>query len=163
MALLTEYATFFISPFGDSSVCDELNSFLRSHGVVNVEKRLIDGERGTGWLFLVEYSRESAKSGQNSTPRIDYREVLNPEAYAVFDKLRSIRKTLADKTGTPVYTVFTNDQLAAMVKNPPRSMKDLMAIAGIGEARSRQYGEAFIKFFAQEDAPSADETPGQPV
>gem|GEM_PF-7103169 len=47
MALLTQYASFFISPFGEKSVTDELNAFLRSHRIVNVEKRLIDGERGS--------------------------------------------------------------------------------------------------------------------
>jgi hypothetical protein len=44
MALLTQYVSFFISPFGEKSVCDELNAFIKSHRVVNVEKRLIDGE-----------------------------------------------------------------------------------------------------------------------
>jgi hypothetical protein len=55
LALLTQYAGFFISPFGEKSVAEELNAFLRSHRIVNVEKRLIDGERGTGWVFLIEY------------------------------------------------------------------------------------------------------------
>jgi hypothetical protein len=55
MPLLTQYRSFFVSPFGEASVCDELNAFLKSHRIVNVEKRLVDGERGTGWLFLVEY------------------------------------------------------------------------------------------------------------
>jgi hypothetical protein len=45
MALLTQYKPFFISPFGESSVCDELNKFLSSNRIVNVEKHLIDGER----------------------------------------------------------------------------------------------------------------------
>jgi len=58
MALLTQYVSFFISPFGERTVTEELNIFLRSHRIINVEKRLIDGERGTGWVFLVEYGLE---------------------------------------------------------------------------------------------------------
>ena len=65
MALLTQYACFFISPFGEKSVADELNTFLRSHRIVNVEKRLIDGERGTGWVFLIEYGTND--TGKNSS------------------------------------------------------------------------------------------------
>jgi hypothetical protein len=38
MALLTQYVSFFVSPFGEKSVADELNAFLRSHRIVNVEK-----------------------------------------------------------------------------------------------------------------------------
>jgi len=45
MALLTQYTSFFVSPFGEKSVTDELNTFLRSHRIVNIEKKLIDGER----------------------------------------------------------------------------------------------------------------------
>ena len=124
MALLTQYAGFFISPFGEKSVTDELNVFLRSHRIVNVEKRLIDGERGTGWVFLVEYGIDAGKStsnSSNSTQRIDYREILNDFEYALFEKLRNLRKEIAEKSGMPVYAVFTNEQLAAMVKNPPKT------------------------------------------
>ncbi|MDR2501538.1 MAG: HRDC domain-containing protein [Treponema sp.] len=80
---------------------------------------------------------------------MDYRESLNPVVYALFDKLRGLRKNLAEKAGLPVYVVFTNDQLAAMVKRPPKTAKDLLAIAGIGEARVKQYGPAFLDVFAE--------------
>ena len=146
MALLTQYISFFISPFGEKSVTDKLNVFLRSHRIVNVEKRLIDGERGTGWVFLVEYGTDGGKTS-NQAQRIDYREVFNDSEYALFDKLRNLRKEIADKAGMPVYAVFTNDQLASMVKKPPKSAKELLSIAGIGEARVKQYGEAFLNIF----------------
>jgi len=151
MALLTQYASFYVSPFGEKSVTDELNDFLRSHRIVNVEKRLIDGERGTGWVFLVEYGTDGGKNAPNAqSQRIDYREVLNPAEYALYDKLRGLRKELADKSGIPVYAVFTNDQLASMVKKPPRTAKDLLSISGIGESRVKQYGDAFINIFSAE-------------
>jgi len=152
MAFLTQYVSFYVSPFGEKSVTDELNVFLRSHRIVNVEKRLIDGERGTGWVFLVEYGTDGGKNTPNaSSQRIDYREVLKPDEYALYDKLRSLRKTLADKSGIPVYAVFTNDQLASMVKKPPKTAKDLLSISGIGESRVKQYGEMFINLFLKEE------------
>jgi len=152
MALLTQYASFYVSPFGEKSVTDELNSFLRSHRIVNVDKRLIDGERGTGWVFLVEYGNTDSKNTSNaSSQRIDYREVLNPVEYALYDKLRNLRKQIAEKSGIPVYAVFTNDQLAGMVKKPPKTAKDLLSISGIGEARVKQYGEVFLNLFLAEE------------
>ncbi|MDR0300837.1 MAG: HRDC domain-containing protein [Treponema sp.] len=153
MPLLTQFASFYVSPFGEKSVTDELNVFLRSHRIINVDKRLIDGDRGTGWVFLVEYGSaggEGGKSASNSSQRIDYREVLNPTEYALYDKLRNLRKEIADKAGIPVYAVFTNDHLAGMVKKPPKTAKDLLSISGIGESRVKQYGEAVINLFAQE-------------
>jgi superfamily II DNA helicase RecQ len=169
MGLLTQYCSFFISPFGEKSVTDELNDFLRSHRIINVEKKLIDSERGTGWAFLVEYGSGDGggKTSPNAgSPRVDYREVLNPVEYALFDKLRGIRKETAEKAGIPVYTVFTNEQLAGMVKKPLKSVKDLLAIPGVGEARVKQYGEPFLQFFlnsqlnAQQEQ-SPHETPEQ--
>ena len=151
MPLLTQYISFYVSPFGENSVTDELNSFLRSHRIINVEKRLIDGERGTGWIFLIEYGNESGKNTSSASQRVDYREVLNPVEYALYDKLRNLRKEIADKSGIPVYTVFTNDQLASMVKKPPKKTKDLLSISGIGEARIKQYGEDFINLFITEE------------
>jgi superfamily II DNA helicase RecQ len=133
MALLTQFTSFFISPFGENSVSDDLNAFLRSHRIVNVEKRLIDGERGTGWAFLVEYGTDGkSQPNAQSQPRVDYREVLSEADYAVFDKLRNIRKELAEKQGIPVYAVFSNEQLAGMVKKQPVQP----------DAHDQQYGPA---------------------
>ena len=151
MPLLTQYASFYVSPFGERTVTEELNTFLRSHRIVNVEKRLIDGERGTGWVFLIEYGNTDNKNtASSSSQRIDYREVLNPVEYALYDKLRDLRKQIAEKSGIPIYAVFTNDQLAGMVKKPPTTPKDLMSISGVGEARIKQYGEAFVNLLSNE-------------
>ncbi len=147
MALLTQFASFFISPFGEPTVCDELNKFLRSRRIVNVEKRLIDSERGTGWLFLVEYGEELKLPQPAGNTRIDYRETLTPQVYDLFDKLRGLRKAISEKQGVPVYAIFTNEQLAAMAKSPPNTLKDLLAYPGVGDGRVKQYGEAFLELF----------------
>jgi superfamily II DNA helicase RecQ len=165
MALLTQFHGFFISPFGDDSDCDDLNQFLRSHRIVNIEKKLIDGERGTGWLFLVEYGNETKAGGAQggaAQPKVDYKEVLSAEEFAVYDRLRRLRKEMADKQGLPPYAVFNNEQLAAMVRKKDFTLKDLAALPGVGESRIKQYGAVFIK--ALNDAkvnapvPAADAT-----
>ena len=160
MALLTQYVSFFISPFGEKSVTDELNVFLRSHRIVNVDKRLIDGDRGTGWVFLVEYGTESAAknvSNASTSQRVDYREILSADEYVLFEKLRALRKELAEKSGIPAYAVFTNDQLMGMVKKPPKAAKDLLAITGVGEARVKQYGEVFLNLFSSTEGQVSNE------
>jgi superfamily II DNA helicase RecQ len=162
MPLLTQYRSFFISPFGEAAVCDELNVFLKAHRIVNVEKRLIDGERGTGWLFLVEYGSDNKNPSSPAAPRVDYREILTEQEYALFDKLRQLRKELAEKQGIPVYAVFTNDHLAGMIKNRPGGLKDLAALPGVGESRVRLYGEPFLKILS-EHSRGAHEAAEQPL
>ncbi|MEA1910436.1 MAG: HRDC domain-containing protein [Spirochaetota bacterium] len=125
---------------------------------MNLEKKLIDGERGTGWVFLVEYGNEN-KSQTSNKVRVDYREVLNEQEFAFFDHLRQVRKTIAEKNGVPVYAVFTNEQLAGMVKKPPKTIKDVFSLPGVGEARVKQFGEAFVKA-CLEITEKTDETSG---
>lgn len=44
--------------------------------------------------------------------RVDYREALPPHEFAAFAKLRELRQQLTRAEAVPVYTIFTNDQLA---------------------------------------------------
>lgn len=147
------YATFFVSPFAGGD-CDEVNRFLRSHRIVGIDKRPVDGERGTGWMFLIEYLQEGSSSAQRQTgQRVDYREKLPPEEFAVFDTLRRLRKHLAETHGVPVYAVFSNEQLAAMARLRPDSRTALMRIDGIGEAKASQYGDAFLQVLRDQAKP----------
>ena len=162
MALFSQFQTFFLSPFGEASVSDELNRFLRGHRIINLEKKMIDGERGTGWLFLVEYGQEQ-KGGGSYSAKTDWREVLSADEFVTFDRLRALRKTIAERHGVPVYAVFTNDHLAAMVKGAPRSLKDLLAIPGVGESKVSQFGEEFLAAMHGGRPVDGDEAPGPAV
>jgi superfamily II DNA helicase RecQ len=62
-------------------------------------------------VSLARRLRRSTKKG-----RIDYREILPSEDFLVFVKLRDLRKQMAQAEAAPVYTIFTNDQLAEMVR-----------------------------------------------
>ena len=82
MSLQTQFMTFFISPFSEPSASAELKNFLKSHRIINVEKRLIDGDRGTGWVFLVEYTDiEGGKSAYTMSSKVDWHDVFNPSQF----------------------------------------------------------------------------------
>lgn len=85
---------------------------------------MIDGERGTGWIFLVEYSdNEGTKSSYTMSSKVDWRDVLNPSQFAVCVFLRKTRKEIGDKTKIPLYGILSNEQLALMSQNPPKQKK----------------------------------------
>jgi ribonuclease D len=56
---------------------------------------------------------------------VDYKEVLKPEEFEVFSRLRDWRKNVAEKEGVPVYAVLTNEQLAQMVQKQVKSKAGL--------------------------------------
>ncbi len=88
--------------------------------------------------------------------------MLNREDFAVFSKLRDLRKEVAQETGVPVYAIFNNEQLAQMVQKRARAKADLEAITHVGDARIEKYGSRFVDFLTKQwDA--TDETDGESV
>ena len=132
----------------------ELNQFLASHRVCSVTRELIVEGGSSYWSVCVEWTpgRESssATSGSDRKSRIDYREVLPPDQFAVFAKLRALRKEMAEKDGVPPYAVFTNEHLADMVRQKITSLTALQSLDGVGPSKSDKYGAAFLKLLQSE-------------
>ena len=139
----------FIVPVKNLSLPEgEMNAFLCSHRVLAVRKEFVCDGENSFWTFCVEYL-ESAPAGNaapgSKLPKVDYKEVLKPEEFEVFSRLRDWRKGVAEKEGVPVYVVFTNEQLAEMVKKKVSSKAALKEIEGVGEARVEKYGDAVLE------------------
>ena len=159
---------FFTIPIRDDGrAVDELNAFLRSHRVLHVDRQWVDQGMNSCWTFCVDYwdaaeNRQPAASGGKSRNRVDYREVLPPEQFAVFSRLRDWRKAVAQQESTPPYTIFDNQQLAQMVQKRVTSKQELLNIAGIGEARVEKYGAAVLELLnVRFSTDELTESPGQ--
>lgn len=63
----------------------------------------------------------------------------------LFEELRKLRKTLADKQGVPAYQVFADTTLQQMTSERPVTRQELMAIDGVGENKLQRYGNLFLK------------------
>jgi len=140
---------FFRIPAGDTGCfAEELNAFLRGHRILTVQREFVSGADGAWWAICVEYLSAAADTGPaaNGTGKgkIDYREKLNAEDFAVFSALRDVRKELAERDGVPVYAVFTNEQIAEMVTSKADSLTALRKIDGVGDSRIEKYGERFV-------------------
>ena len=142
MGLQARFVTFFVSPFSESSATAELNDFLKSHRVVNVEKTFIDGQRGTGWAFLVEYTDSPDPAAPAS--RVDYRDILNEEDFAVYDLLRKKRKEISQSRSLPLYGIFSNEQLAQMAQERPQTAEDLKKIRQVSPQKAAEFAKDFL-------------------
>jgi superfamily II DNA helicase RecQ len=128
----------------------EMNAFLRGHRVLAVKKEFVADGENSFWRFCVEYL-DGAGAGAllpGGRPKIDYKEVLKPEEFEVFSRLRDWRKSVAEKEGVPVYAVLTNEQLAQMVQKQVKSKAGLKEIEGVGDARVEKYGDALLQLLA---------------
>ena len=123
----------------------EMNAFLRAHRVLAVKKEFVPDGENSFWAFCVEFLDPPGPMLGGKPPKVDYRELLKPEEFEVFSRLREWRKALAEKEGVPVYAILTNEQLAQLVQKKVSSKTALKEIEGIGDARVEKYGEALLQ------------------
>lgn len=145
-----QYRVFAIPATGSPDLEEEMNLFLRSHKVIAVQKSIEHIDGVMRWCFCVEYldgavSPERLRGVRRGRERIDYKEVLCEADFACFARLREVRKQLAESEAIPVYTVCTNEQLAAMATKRPETLSQLKEIEGLGDAKAGKYGTAFLQ------------------
>ncbi|MEX1368357.1 MAG: HRDC domain-containing protein [Nannocystaceae bacterium] len=151
---------FFRIPVNDSGEAEaDLDRFLASHRVVEVERHLVDDGTRSMWALCVSYTQAQTSTARTiaaatATTRtgkssVDYRQVLTEEEFAVFSRLRAMRKDTALKEGIPPYQVFNNEHLAAMVRGRMKTTAELAAISGVGQARLSKYAGPFVEALAR--------------
>ena len=62
----------------------------------------------------------------------------------LFERLRALRKQLADERDVPAYIVFSDVSLRQMARNYPANENDFAHISGVGEKKLREFGEIFL-------------------
>ena len=67
---------------------------------------------------------------------------VSPEDDDLFERLRALRKQLADEQGVPAYVVFSDATLREMAAEKPTSEGQLLAINGVGPVKVERYGDA---------------------
>lgn len=130
---------------------EELNQFLAAHRILAIDRQFIQDGPNSAWALSVTYIEPGSRPPPTiRRGKIDYREILSEPDFAVFAKLRALRKTLADREGVPAYALFTNEQLAEMVQRRVVTATGLREIQGVGEARVDRHGEAFLAILRAE-------------
>jgi len=79
-------------------------------------------------------------------------------ADGLFERLRVLRKTIADENNAPAYVVFSDRTLLAMADARPQDEIEMLGVSGVGEHKMNQYGKIFleeIRRYTQEEARGA--------
>ncbi|MGA9778495.1 MAG: RecQ family ATP-dependent DNA helicase [Limisphaerales bacterium] len=66
----------------------------------------------------------------------------------LFDKLRALRKQLADERAVPPYIIFSDVSLRQMARFYPAGERDFSRISGVGERKLREFGGLFLREIA---------------
>ena len=62
----------------------------------------------------------------------------------LFERLRTLRKRLADEAGVPPYIVFSDATLRDMCAKRPATEDEFLDVSGVGATKLARYGEAFL-------------------
>jgi ATP-dependent DNA helicase RecQ len=63
----------------------------------------------------------------------------------LFERLRVLRRQIADRESVPAYVVFSDAVLRDMAARVPTSERELLAISGVGTAKLQRYGASFLE------------------
>jgi ATP-dependent DNA helicase RecQ len=101
----------------------------------------------------VELHELAAEAVAAGGPMVDHRdrsrrngvaEEVAPADQALFQRLKELRKSLADRQRVPAYIVFSDKVLQEMTTRRPTSEIELLAISGVGPAKLHKYGSEFL-------------------
>jgi ATP-dependent DNA helicase RecQ len=82
----------------------------------------------------------TAKSARGSSSRTG----ASSTDDTLFERLRALRKRLANEHGLPPYVIFHDSTLRQMAEHRPLDLEQFAALPGVGQAKLARYGEQFI-------------------
>ncbi len=71
------------------------------------------------------------------------------ETAELFDRLKTLRRSLAGARGVPAYVVFSDATLMRIAEERPSSPDALLGISGIGPKKLELYGDALLDLVHQ--------------
>jgi ATP-dependent DNA helicase RecQ len=103
--------------------------------------------------FAFAMPRSVAKSEKRRSQRLGALPTVRDDA--LFERLRSLRKGLADDQGVPPYVVFSDATLREMSMRQPVSLQAFRQIGGVGDVKLERYGSVFVEAIRSFDSVDA--------
>ncbi len=101
-------------------------------------------QKGSHILFgkerIMALRKEKAKA-KTARERYEFEEYDR----TLFERLRNVRKRIAEEQKVPPYIIFSDRTLHEMCRRFPSTLSDIRKISGVGDAKLERYGEDFIK------------------
>ena len=104
-----------------------------NYGAVKLTPRgqtVLDGKQVFGYL---------------KTKRQTHKETVETGDDELFEKLRKLRRELADVRGVPAFVIFSDRSLRDMVARMPKTAAEFRRVHGVGDFKWLEFGETFLK------------------
>ncbi len=123
-----------------------VNETTDGYSVLKLNKRSWEILRKQRPVHIAVTKKPESKALGEYNPRTAEIEML-------FERLRQLRKQIADAQSVPPYVIFADSSLKLMAQLQPQNLEAFAEISGVGTHKLKQYGEQFvseIRAFCQE-------------
>lgn len=110
--------------------------------VLKLNKQSWEILRGQRTVTLTISKRSQSPQEQATNPR-------QMEVEILYDKLKVLRKQLADLQSVPPYVIFADTTLKVMAQIQPQTKTELSKLSGINPHKLEQYGEKFLNLISE--------------
>ncbi len=123
---------------------------MEGHGALKLTEQSRPVLRGERSLRLRRDPERQRGSARQRTARAEA--PMDAEAHALWERLRTCRRELAQAQGVPPYVIFNDATLREMVTYRPRDAEELGRISGVGVVKLERYGTDFLSVLAEHAA-----------
>ena len=107
-----------------------------------VSRQILKGLRKVEISEFISYAERQTAELEQISRTASKSEQIKGE---LFEKLRTLRKQIADAIGSPAYIVFSDATLVDMAAKKPITKSQFLEVSGVGQEKFKRFGEAFIK------------------
>lgn len=118
--------------------------------VLRLKKNAITVLKGEEKVFLSLPKNDdiTAKSGKNKE-----RSRIDTANSPLFERLRALRREIAEEENKPPFLIFSDATLHQMVRDKPQTIEQLLNISGVGQHKLKHYGLQFLQALTRELEP----------
>ena len=116
--------------------------------VLRLSKKAIPILKGEETISLTLPQADAIGKSSKKTQSRQIKAEQNP----LFEKLRLLRRQLADDENKPPFMIFSDMTLHDMVNRKPQTMEQLLAVSGVGQHKLTHYGQPFLTALTEEDS-----------
>lgn len=109
---------------------------------IKLNKRAIPLLKGQQGIQLVQPTAENSKN----KPR---KALLDEPSSPIFEKLRTLRKKIAEEENKPPFMIFSDAALIDMAEKQPKNLIEFLEVNGVGQHKMHHYGKIFIECLAE--------------
>lgn len=115
--------------------------------VTEIGRNVLFGKEKAMLVVIKREEQTTTKRKKGATPiqqTIPTPTVFDGESDTLFEKLRQLRKKLADQQAIPAYIVLSDKVLHLLASSKPDTIEAFGTISGIGEYKKERYGKDFV-------------------